>query len=73
MADVFTPFFSDCLSENSIMELLHQYSIHSVADPGFPKNCMKLKEFGPPGDACPKFYSEDPPLTLIKYFTIQML
>ena len=34
--------------------------------PNFPKNCMKLKEFGPPGGggggARPKFYYEDPPL-----------
>ena len=28
--------------------------------PKFPKNCMKLKEFGP--GACPKFYYVDPPL-----------
>ena len=28
----------------------------------FPKNCMKLKEFGPPGGARPKFYFVDPPL-----------
>ena len=29
----------------------------------FPKNCMKLKEFGPPGGrARPKFYYVDPPL-----------
>ena len=26
--------------------------------PKFPKNCMKLKEFG----RCPKFYYVDPPL-----------
>ena len=31
--------------------------------PKFPKNCMKLKEFGP-GGARPKFYYVDPPLTL---------
>ena len=31
--------------------------------PKFPKNCMKLKEFGPPGrGARPKFYYVDPPL-----------
>ena len=30
--------------------------------PKFPKNCMKLKEFGPPGGAHPKFYYVDPPL-----------
>ena len=32
--------------------------------PYFPKNCMKLKEFGPPGGggARPKFYDVDPPL-----------
>ena len=31
--------------------------------PNFPKNCMKLKEFGPPGGgARPKFYYVDPPL-----------
>ena len=29
--------------------------------PNFPKNCMKLKEFGPPGGR-PKFYYVDPPL-----------
>ena len=29
--------------------------------PNFPKNCMKLKEFGP-GGARPKFYYVDPPL-----------
>ena len=28
--------------------------------PNFPKNCMKLKEFGP-GGAHPKFYYVDPP------------
>ena len=33
----------------------------------FPKNCMKLKEFGPPGGggARPKFYYVDPPLALV--------
>ena len=30
--------------------------------PNFPKNCMKLKEFGPQGGARPKFYYVDPPL-----------
>ena len=31
--------------------------------PNFPKNCIKLKEFGPPGGgARPKFYYVDPPL-----------
>ena len=33
--------------------------------PNFPKNCMKLKEFEPPGGrggARPKFYYVDPPL-----------
>ena len=31
--------------------------------PKFPKNCMKLKEFGPGGGgAHPKFYYVDPPL-----------
>ena len=35
--------------------------------PCFPKNCMKLKEFGPPGGgARPKFYYVDPPLCMIK-------
>ena len=29
--------------------------------PKFPKNCMKLKEFGP-GGVRPKFYYVDPPL-----------
>ena len=29
--------------------------------PNFPKNCMKLKEFGLRG-GCPKFYYVDPPL-----------
>ena len=29
--------------------------------PNFPKNCMKLKEFGPRGGR-PKFYYVDPPL-----------
>ena len=29
--------------------------------PNFPKNCMKLKEFGPRGGD-PKFYYVDPPL-----------
>ena len=28
----------------------------------FPKNCMKLKEFGPGGGGRPKFYYVDPPL-----------
>ena len=37
----------------------HQHTIL----PNFPKNCMKLKEFGPPGGrARPKFYYVDPPL-----------
>ena len=33
----------------------------------FPKNCMKLKEFGPPGGggARPKFYYVDPPLEVV--------
>ena len=31
--------------------------------PNFPKNCMKLKEFGPRGR--PKFYYVDPPLITI--------
>ena len=32
--------------------------------PKFPKNCMKLKEFGPRGGGTrPKFYYVDPPLT----------
>ena len=31
--------------------------------PIFPENCMKLKEFGPPGGGTrPKFYYVDPPL-----------
>ena len=30
--------------------------------PNFPKNCIKLKEFGPPGG--PKFYYVDPSLGL---------
>ena len=31
--------------------------------PNFPKNCMKLNQFGPPGErAYPKFYYVDPPL-----------
>ena len=34
-----------------------------MISPKFPKNCMKLKEFGPPGGgARPKFYYVDPPL-----------
>ena len=32
--------------------------------PNFPKNCMKLKEFGPPGGARPKFYYVDPRLEI---------
>ena len=39
----------------------HQHKIL----PKFPKNCMKLKEFGPRGKgggARPKFYYVDPPL-----------
>ena len=33
--------------------------------PKFPKNCMKLKEFGPRGGgARPKFYYVDPPLKI---------
>ena len=36
--------------------------------PNFPKNCMKLKEFGPPGEgARPKFYYVDPPLASIAH------
>ena len=31
--------------------------------PNIPKNCMKLKEFGPGGR--PKFYYVDPPLFAI--------
>ena len=36
--------------------------------PNFPKNCMKLKEFGPPGGggARSKFYYVDPPLLTFK-------
>ena len=35
---------------------------HTIS-PKFPKNCMKLKEFGPPcGETRPKFYYVDPPL-----------
>ena len=34
--------------------------------PNFPKNCMKLKEFGPRGGASPKFYYVDPPLINIR-------
>ena len=34
--------------------------------PKFPKNCMKLKEFGPRGGARPKFYYVDPPLQLVE-------
>ena len=30
--------------------------------PMFPKECMKLKEFGPGRSARPKFYYVDPPL-----------
>ena len=38
--------------------------------PIFPENCMKLKEFGPPGGgARPKFYYVDPPLQWINYLT----
>ena len=41
--------------------------------PNFPKNCMKLKEFEPPGwggGARPKFYYVDPPLvTVMSLFT----
>ena len=34
--------------------------------PKFPKNCMKLKEFGPGGEgARPKFYYVDPPLASV--------
>ena len=35
--------------------------------PNFPKKCMKLKEFGPPGGggARPKFYYVDPPLIIV--------
>ena len=38
--------------------------------PKFPKNCMKLKEFGPRGGARPKFYYVDPPLVydIIVYY-----
>ena len=32
---------------------------HTIS-PKYPKNCMKLKEFGP-GGAHPKFYYVDPP------------
>ena len=36
--------------------------------PKIPKNCMKLKEFGPPGGgARPKFYYVDPPLLAPNY------
>ena len=35
----------------------HQHAIL----PNFPKNCMNLKEFGPPGGR-PKFYYVDAPL-----------
>ena len=40
--------------------------------PNFPKNCMKLKEFGPGGGgARPKFYCVDPPLMF--YIIIEIL
>ena len=32
--------------------------------PHFPKNCMKLKEFGPPGGARPSRPPLDPPLSM---------
>ena len=35
--------------------------------PIFPENCMKLKEFGPPGGARPKCYYEDPPLEIFSF------
>ena len=37
--------------------------------PNFPKNCMKLKEFRPPGGR-PKFYYVDPLLALIPILPI---
>ena len=40
-------------------------SQHTIL-PNFPKNCMKLKEFGPPGGARPKFYYVDPPLESVE-------
>ena len=36
---------------------------HTIS-PKFPKNCMKLKEFGPLGGTRPKFYYVDLPLTI---------
>ena len=41
--------------------------------PNFPKNCMKLKEFGPPGGARPKFYYVDPPLPTIRQNLCQII
>ena len=37
--------------------------------PKFPQNCMKSKEFGPPGGGGgrPKFYYVDPPLLMLSY------
>ena len=41
--------------------------------PNFPKNCMKLKEFGPPGGgARPKCYYVDPPLIIAEDFVACM-
>ena len=36
----------------------------------FPKNCMKLKEFGPKGGVRPKFYYVDPSLIFASFHKI---
>ena len=42
--------------------------------PNFPKNCMKLTEFRPPGrgGARPKFYYVDPPLFILPIITFAL-
>ena len=47
-----------------------QHMIYQIS----PKNCMKVKEFGPDGgSARPKFYYVDPPLNIFKtcHFNLQ--
>ena len=42
--------------------------------PNFPKNCMKLKEFGPSGGGGrPKFYYVDPPLVTLTFKEVTSL
>ena len=40
--------------------------------PNFPKNCMKLKEFGPPGGHVSLAPPLDPPLPVLRYSLVTL-